>query len=85
MMNILIYGLQRSGTNFLESLLKTNFHVHFLNSNDSRSVPIQKHFRFYKNKKCIPTPEYLNQLEINSFHEFEALFTPKPDFYFIIS
>ncbi len=84
-MNILHYGLQRSGTNFLESLLKKNYRVRFLNSNMDRSSPLQKHCRLYKNKEIIPEPQYYNDILVDSFDQFQALFEVTPDFYLILS
>lgn len=84
-MNLLHYGLQRSGTNFLEALLKKMYRVRFLNSNSDRSSPIQKHFRLYDEKHIIPEPQYENSLKIKSFNDFEQLLEVVPDFYLVIS
>lgn len=84
-MNLLHYGLQRSGTNFLETLLKKNYRVHFLNSNRDRSSPLQKHYRLYDNKDIIPEPQYHNDTEVENFKQFEALLEVLPDYYLIIS
>ena len=66
---LLLYGLQRSGTNFLETLLKKTFKVQFLNNEDRSSI-LQKHCRIYSNKKIIPEPQYYNELSIVSFESF---------------
>lgn len=50
-MKVLHYGLQRSGTNFLETLLKRKYRIQFLNSNQDRKSPLQKHFRLYDDKE----------------------------------
>jgi hypothetical protein len=84
-MNLLHYGLQRSGTNFLESLLKKNYQVNFLNSDKDRRSPLQKHCRFYKNKELIPEPQYCNEIIVDEFEQFESLFKVEPDYYLIIS
>jgi hypothetical protein len=84
-MNLLHYGLQRSGTNFLEVILRRNFHVHFLNSNKDRSSPLQKHFRLYDEKNIVPEPQYRNELVVRSFEHFESLFSVRADFYLVIS
>lgn len=71
MKNILIYGLQRSGTNFLEKLLLKNYSVNILNDNDDRKSPLQKHFRLYDDKMYIPTSEYFNDMKFIDFSEYE--------------
>lgn len=84
-MNLLHYGLQRSGTNFLENIIKKNYKVRFLNSNEDRSSPLQKHCRLYKNKKMIPEPQYNNKIAVETFEQFESLFEITPNYYLIIS
>ena len=69
------YGLQRSGTNFTESLLKKNFRVKIINKksrNLPRHTPLQKHFRLYDDKSIIPEPKYQNNHLYQSFEEFES-------------
>ncbi|KQC29334.1 sulfotransferase family protein [Flagellimonas eckloniae] len=68
--NLLHYGLQRSGTNFMETLLLKNFRINFLNSNLDRSHPIQKHFRLYDEKHLMPDPQYNNNLTYKNFQEY---------------
>lgn len=68
---LLHYGLQRSGTNFFESIINQNYKVKFLNDNSNRSHPLQKHFRLYDNKELIPEPQYKNDLRFSSFDEYE--------------
>ena len=84
-MNLLHYGLQRSGTNFLETILKRNFKVRFLNSNRDRSSPVQKHCRLYDEKDVVPHPQYRNNIIVRSFEQFEDLFRIRPQFYLVIS
>lgn len=50
MKKIILYGLQRSGTNYLETLIQKNFQVTFENEIHSRISKKHKHFRFYSNK-----------------------------------
>lgn len=69
------YGLQRSGTNFTESLLIKNFRVKIINRksrNLPRNNPLQKHFRLYDDKSIIPEPKYLNNHLYQSFKDFES-------------
>jgi hypothetical protein len=89
-MKLLHYGLQRSGTNFLESLLAKKYRVQFLNSNikgirPDRSSPLHKHFRLYDEKDIVPEPKFRNELKIASFIDFEKLLEIVPDYYLIIS
>ncbi len=84
-MKLLHYGLQRNGTNFLETLLMKNYRARFLNSNKDRSSPLQKHCRLYKNKQIIPEPQYHNEILVETFEQFESLFKVVPDYYLIIS
>lgn len=72
---LLHYGLQRSGTNFIESLIKKNFKAQIINRksrNLPRHQPLQKHFRLYDDKTKIPEPKYLNDHLYQSFDEFES-------------
>ncbi len=84
-MKLLHYGLQRSGTNFLETILKKNYRVQFLNSNGDRSSPLQKHCRLYDEKGIIPAPQYRNDMVVGNFEHFEQLFSVRPNFYLVIS
>jgi len=84
-MNLLHYGLQRSGTNFLETLIKQKYRVRLLNRNEDRSSPLQKHFRLYNDKDIIPEPQYRNNYIISGFEDFERLLGTTPDYYLIIS
>lgn len=84
-MNLLHYGLQRSGTNYFETLLKRKYRVRFLNSNKDRSSPLQKHFRLYDDKDIIPEPQYRNEFKIPDFENYERLLEVVPDYYLVIS
>lgn len=89
-MRLLHYGLQRSGTNFLESLLAKKYRVMFLNSNidgvrPERSSPLHKHFRLYDEKDLVPEPKFRNEYTITSLNAFEQLLEVIPDYYLIIS
>lgn len=70
MSGILLYGIQRSGTNFLENIVLTNYDVSILNRFMERDHPAQKHFRLYKEKDIIPEPQYTNTLIVNSYAEY---------------
>lgn len=72
MATTLLYGLQRSGTNFLEQLLATNYEgLSWGNDNRFRSLPLHKHFRPYREKVFIPTRKYLHGFDYEDFHQFE--------------
>lgn len=73
MKNILLIGLQRSGTNFLETLIKDNITgFNFVNNVDHRSLPLHKHFRLYDEKIFIPESKYLNNFKYPNFHSFNT-------------
>ncbi|WP_158866643.1 sulfotransferase domain-containing protein [Maribellus comscasis] len=71
MKKILIYGLQRSGTNYLETLLKKKFKIKILNCKKERNNPLHKHFRLYNNKDLIPEKSFYNSLYFEDFNEFK--------------
>lgn len=84
--NVLIYGLQRSGTNYLEALIARNFPaVHKLNGTE-RSAITHKHFRLYPEKNIIPEPQFHNSLLVQDFAQFESNIPGlKPDLYIVAS
>lgn len=84
--NVLIYGLQRSGTNYLEALIARNFPaVHKLNGTE-RNVITHKHFRLYQEKNIIPEPQFHNSLLVQNFTQFEANVPGVlPDLYIVAS
>jgi len=84
-MNLLIYGLQRSGTNFIETLIKKRYQVNFLNNTKDRSSLLHKHCRLYKDKEIIPEPKYNNNIVLDTFDQFESLLNVIPDYYIIVS
>ena len=71
MKKIILYGLQRSGTNYLETLIQKNFQVTFENEIHSRISKKHKHFRFYSSKLNSYCPSEVN---MNSyFHAEETI------------
>ena len=82
---LLLYGMQRSGTNFIETLLKKNFKVKFLNNNKDRSSASQKHARLYDEKAFIPEPQYYNDIHVKNINEFEKLLEVNASYYLVIS
>ena len=75
-MSYYLYGLQRSGTNLIQTFLETNFHISFMNNPDRQS-PYHKHFRIYDDKDIIPQTDknnqYKNKYIINSLKELDEL------------
>ena len=68
----LIYGMQRTGTNYLETLIKKNFStLEFCNIQYTRCLPGHKHFRLYDEKSLVPEPQYINDFRYSSFKEFK--------------
>lgn len=72
-MDLLHYGLQRSGTNYLKNLLFANFpELRLHNDGFSRCLPLQKHFRLYEEKWFIPTGyKYMNNFHYPSIRDFD--------------
>lgn len=67
----LIYGMQRSGSNYIEQVLLQNFqNIHFHNDTYARSLPTHKHFRLYDLKSAIPDFRFFNSFTYKDFHEF---------------
>jgi len=75
-MNYYLYGLQRSGTNVIQTFLETNYNISFMNKDDRQS-PYHKHFRIYDNKNLIPQTDkknqYNNKYYIDSLEELDKL------------
>lgn len=82
---LILYGLQRSGTNYLEQLLNRTYRVKYLNSNKDTKVPLQKHFRMYDEKNIVGHEVYLNSLMFNNYSELHDWFRIKPDAFIVIS
>jgi len=83
--SLLHYGLQRSGTNYLATILRKLYRIHFLNQNKRRDSPYHKHFRLYDQKEMVPEPQYRNEIRIDDFIDFENLLHAVPAYYVIIS
>jgi hypothetical protein len=82
---ILIYGLQRSGTNYLETLLKKRYKVKFVNDFKNRSSLSHKHARLYDQKDRIPTEQYRNNVIIKNFEDYKDKVSTKFDFIIVLS
>jgi len=85
MVRILLYGLQRSGTNFVESLLDWNFQIAWRNVSAPRNHPAHKHYRPYGGR-AFPTQEYRTEDPPTTLKAMEAkLEPPLPTYYLIVS
>ncbi len=82
---LLLYGLQRSGTNFLKSLIHLNYPDCRFGNGAVRNAVDHKHFRLYDNKEIIPEPQFENQMYFPSFPDFENALQLQPDIYLVIS
>jgi len=85
---ILHYGLQRTGTNFLEAILGDNFHIELLNSARSRAEHdiCHKHARYYENSDFVSAGFKCH--DIKDFEDLSARIkkdNPLPDFFVVIS
>lgn len=68
----LLYGMQRSGSNYIHQLMLQNFqNIRFYNLGISRSLPTHKHFRLYDEKSAIPDERYYNTFRYSSFKDFK--------------
>jgi len=82
---ILLYGLQRSGTNYLESLVEINYPACQFINGEMRNEITHKHFRLYADKSRIPEPQFQNQQVFDSFAAFESALPEIPDLYIVVS
>ena len=75
-MNYYLYGLQRSGTNVVQTFIEKNYNISFMNG-EKRYSPSHKHFRIYDNKNLIPvtdkSKQYNNPFIINSLEDLDKL------------
>lgn len=68
----LLYGIQRSGSNYILQLLLRNFrNIRFYNQEISRCLPAHKHFRLYDEKSAIPDVRFFNTFTYSSFKDFK--------------
>jgi hypothetical protein len=68
----LLYGMQRSGSNYTAQLLISNFQqIRFYNQIYSRCLPTHKHFRLYEEKSIITSRLYYNTFSYRTFEDFK--------------
>lgn len=68
----LLYGMQRTGSNYAQELLLSNFqHICFYNQTYSRCLPTHKHFRLYLEKSAIPDKRFYNSFIYGTFNDFK--------------
>ena len=84
-LKLLYYGLQRSGTNYLLSILNQRYKIQILNCDEDRALPSHKHFRLYDDKSIVPEPKFKNELVYSNFLDFENNLKTIPDCYIILS
>ena len=80
-MQYYLYGLQRSGTNVIETFLKKTYNIPFSNKGNRGEIG-HKHFRIYNNKKKIPSciqHQYNNNIIINNYEDLVNKITNKVD------
>ena len=65
-MSIYLYGLQRSGTNVINTFLVNNFNIKFSNDENNRQSIKHKHFRIYDNNSYIPETDKSKQYYNNN-------------------
>ena len=83
----LLYGLQRTGTTFLQSLLEQNFgNIAFVNGPD-RNRHSHKHFRPCGGTDAVPEPQFAHDFKITSLADLESALTPDeaPDYYLVLA
>lgn len=80
-----LFGLQRSGTNHLESTLTRHFRVRFVNDRRDRTAPGHKHFRLYDAAHLVPAPEFATELAFSDLGSFEARLPERPRGIVVIS
>jgi len=70
----ILYGLQRSGTNYVEHLLGSDFPGVRIRNSTKRSHHRHKHWRLYADKSLMPTPEYLSRRSVEDARGLWDLF-----------
>lgn len=86
--NLMLYGLPRSGTNYVESLVHENFNgIQFLNEHYPEALPTHKHFRLYDQKHLVPGPQYANQFfypDFAAFHNHVGQSVRQPELRYLV-
>jgi len=68
----LLFGMQRSGSNYTEQVLLQNFqNIRFYNNNFARCLPVHKHFRLFDEKAVIPDVRFYNSFIYKNFKDFK--------------
>ncbi len=86
--NALIYGMQRTGTNYTKQLIQKNFtNIAFPSNDISRCLPTHKHFRLQDEKWLAPEMKFYNSFYYHDFKSFkdhvEQLLNQTIDYFFI--
>ena len=68
----IMYGMQRTSTNYIEQLIIKNIqNVRILNTSLARCLPAHRHFRLYNEKFIIPDQQYYNSFIYEDFSSFK--------------
>ena len=68
----LLYGMQRTGSNYVQQVLLQNFQdIRFYNNSFARCLPSHKHFRLYDEKAIIPDSRFYNSFTYSRFKDFK--------------
>lgn len=82
---LLLYGLQRSGTNYLETMVLNSLPGSIFLNGEQRNEITHKHFRLYDDKTKIPEPQFYNDSLFENFTSFVSALPVEPDLFIIIS
>jgi len=70
--SVLLYGMQRTGSNYMQQVFLQNFKdISFYNNDFARCLPTHKHFRLYDEKSIIPDVRYYNSFTYKSFKDYK--------------
>jgi hypothetical protein len=68
----ILYGVERTGTNYFQGLLKKNFNnLLFFNDGKAKTLPIHKHFRLYDEQWFLPDIGYFQNFKYPDFASFD--------------
>jgi hypothetical protein len=67
----LLYGLQRTGSNYTQHVIQKNFRNIRFFTHPSRCLPTHKHFRLYDEKSAIPDARFYNAFTYSKFEDFK--------------
>jgi hypothetical protein len=68
---LLLFGLQRSGTNYTSTLIQENYPEVEIWNGQERSLPTHKHFRLYGRPEFNPDQKYYHNFQYPDFGAYE--------------